>query len=146
LFQQGQAQQDIIRQVYSMIRIGVLPSLAVIALLAGSGAAAAQAVGPVEAVEANGTMRPKPALTAAQERAIYDAVFRQRVRTPTTKVPVAIGAAVPEAVELDVLPDQADPGSGWVTDLKYALVEDDIVLVDPIRMRVVDVIHGGARP
>ena len=129
-----------------MTKNGVLPSLAVIALLAGGSAAAAQAVGPVEAVEANGAMRPIAALTATQERAIYDVVIRQRVRNPTTKVPVAVGAAVPEAVELDQLPNQADPGSAWVTDLKYAVVEDDIVLVDPIRMRVVDVIHGGARP
>jgi Protein of unknown function (DUF1236) len=129
-----------------MTKTGFLPALAVIALLAGGGAAAAQAVGPVEAVEANGAVQPNPALTAAQERAIYDAVIRQRVRPPTTTVPAAIGAAVPQAVELAQLPNQADSGSDWVTDLKYALVENDIVLVDPVRMRVVDVIHGGAKP
>jgi hypothetical protein len=30
--------------------------------------------------------------------------------------------------------------------LKYATVEGDLVVVDPIRMRVVEVIHPGAGP
>jgi len=30
--------------------------------------------------------------------------------------------------------------------LKYALLEDDVVVVDTVRMRVVDIIHGAARP
>jgi hypothetical protein len=38
-----------------------------------------------------------------------------------------------------VLGDDADV-------LKYATVERDVVVVDPIRMRVIDVIHSGAGP
>ena len=31
-------------------------------------------------------------------------------------------------------------------DLKYAMVEDDVVVVDPVKLRVVEVIHGTNRP
>jgi hypothetical protein len=30
--------------------------------------------------------------------------------------------------------------------LKYAMVGDDVVVVDPVTMRVVDIIHGSTRP
>jgi hypothetical protein len=65
-------------------------------------------------------------------------------------VPSAVGAAVSPAAELAVLPHQAaaiasvDDAPG--KDLKYAMVEDDVVVVDPVKLRVVEVIHGNNRP
>jgi hypothetical protein len=44
------------------------------------------------------------------------------------------------------LPDQAAADQPWAEFLKYAMVDDDVVVVDPMAMRVVDVIHGNARP
>jgi hypothetical protein len=36
--------------------------------------------------------------------------------------------------------------TGQIWFLKYAMVESDVVVIDPIKTRIVDVIHGGARP
>jgi hypothetical protein len=36
--------------------------------------------------------------------------------------------------------------TGQIWFLKYAMVECDGVVTDPIKTRVVDIIHGGARP
>jgi len=47
-------------------------------------------------------------------------------------------------VKLSDLPDQA-ADAPWAAFLKYVMVVDDAVAVDPIAMRVVDVIRG-ARP
>jgi hypothetical protein len=129
-----------------MTKSGLFYSLATIAVLAGNGGAVAQTVGPDEAVGPNGTMNQSLALTPAQERAIYNAVIQQRVRTSTARVPVTIGAAVPQAVELDELPNQAAADTPSATLLKYAIVEGDVVVVDPNSLRVVDVIHGSAIP
>lgn len=123
-----------------------LPLLALLAFFIGTSGAVAQTVGPDEAVQPNGAVTQKLALTAAQRNAIYNAVIQQRVRTSTTLIPVAVGAPVPPFVKLAELPDQATADNPWATFLKYAMVEDDLVVVDPVRMRVVDVIHGNTRP
>ena len=129
-----------------MSRSGRFLSFAVIAFLLGTGGAFAQTVNPDEAVQPDGIMGQNFALTAAQECAIYNAVIGQRVGSSTTRIPTAIGAAVPQAVELGDLPDQAAASMPGAGPLKYAMVEGDIVVVDPISMRVVDVIHHSARP
>jgi len=122
----------------------------VVAFFAGASALAhAQTVGPDEAVTPQGAVTQKLALTAAQKIAIYNAVLGQRVRTATHAIRPAVGAPVPPSVTLADLPVQtvldADSfdGSG-LNVLKYAIVEGDVVVVDPVQMRVVDVIHGGA--
>jgi hypothetical protein len=51
---------------------------------------------------------------------------------------------VSRSVPLAELPDQT--GLTEASFLKYAMVADDVVVVDPIRMRVVDVIRGDFRP
>lgn len=112
----------------------------------GSTVASAQTVEPDEAVDAQGTVAPRLSLTEAQKSAIYNAVLAQRVRNSAAQVPAAVGALVPPAVELAELPDQSadDPSSHPETrDLKYAMVQDDVVVIDAVNMRVVEVIHGG---
>lgn len=120
--------------------------LAALTLCLGTAGADAQTIGPDEAVNANGAVTQQLALTQAQRAAIYNAVLQQRVRISTTCIPVAVGAPVPSMAELAELPDQAAANAPLVADLKYAMVEDDVVVVDPIRMRVVDIIHGDTRP
>jgi hypothetical protein len=117
------------------------PVLILLALLVGIGEAAAQAVGPDEAVTPSGAVTQKLALTPVQRSAIYNAVIREKTRTSMPRMAVAIGASVPPAVALRDLPDQAAIDDQEAGLLKYAMVEDDVVVVDPIRMRVVDVIH-----
>ena len=126
-------------------KIGIR-ALAIVMLLGGVSCAAAQTAVPDEAVRPNGDVVQKLGLTSAQESAIYNAVIRQRVGIKSYEVPVAVGAAFPLTVELRELPDQAAADNPWADLLKYAMVENTVVVIDPIRMRVVDIIHGGANP
>jgi hypothetical protein len=121
--------------------------LTALALLVGTTGAYAQSIGPDEAVNANGVVTQQLALTQAQKTAIYNAVLQQRVRTSAaaTRIPVAIGAPVPPMAELAELPDQAAADAPLAADLKYAMVEDDVVVIDSIRMLVVGIIHGNTR-
>jgi hypothetical protein len=112
----------------------------------GATAALAQSAGPDEAVRPNGAVTQQLALTAGQKSAIYNAVIGQRLRPRTDQIPVSVGALVPPFVELIDLPDQASAGDASAGVLKYAMVENDVVVVDPVLMRVVDVIRGVAKP
>jgi hypothetical protein len=115
--------------------------MAAVLYVLASAAALAQSVGPDEAVNARGNPPRQIRFTDAQKAVIYNAVLRQRVHSAAT-IPVTVGAAVSPVVELAYLPRQATPTDLAATDLKYAVVEDDVVVVDPVRMNVVAVIHG----
>ena len=123
-----------------------LPAVGLLALSLGATAALAQSAVPDEAVQPNGAVTQQLALTAGQKIAIYNAVFRQRVRHRADQISVSVGAPVPPFAELINLPDQASAGTASAAVLKYAMVENDVVVIDPIVMRVVDVIRGGAKP
>lgn len=123
-----------------------LAALVSFSLILGATAAVAQSVQPDEGLSANGAVRQDFALTAAQKRAIYDVVLQQRVRPPAERLNAAVGAPVPPAIELLDLPDQAAASNPAAGLLKYAMVQGDIVLIDPVSMRVVDVIRDGYRP
>jgi hypothetical protein len=127
-----------------------LLSLAALVLCIGAGSACAQSAGPDEAVGPNGIATQQLALTPVQRTAIYNSVMRQRVPSSSRGIIATIGAPVPPSATLLDLPDQNLPdqtaGGGEGSFLKYAMVEDDVVVVDPIAMRVVDVIHPGAVP
>jgi hypothetical protein len=121
-----------------------------LALFIGTAAAVAQTVGPDEAVKPDdGVVTEQLALTPAQKSAIYNAVLQQRVRASTTRIPAAtpvtVGGTVPPVVGLADLPDQAVADNFGTMFLKYAMVEDDVVVVDPITMRVVEIIRGSTR-
>jgi hypothetical protein len=135
------------RKEHGMIRISrlALPFLAALLYVAAAGGTAAQSVGADEAVGPGGTVTPNLTLTPVQRRAIYNAVARQRVQGSGRAIVAAIGAPVPPSAALRNLPDQAAGivGGGF---LKYAMVDDDVVLVDAIRMQVIDVIHGRLHP
>lgn len=123
-----------------------LPAVITFAILLGTGSALAQSIGPDEMVTSHGAVSQTLALTAAQKSAIYNLVMRARVRSAVNSVPAAVGAPVSPAAELHELPDQgamADPSTSL---LKYTVVANEVVVVDPIEMRVVDIIHDNARP
>jgi hypothetical protein len=124
----------------SRIQLFTLVSLAFAVV---SGAAAAQSVTPEEMIRPDGAVSQNFVLTAAQKNAIYNAILQQRVRLPAERLSAAVGAAVPSSIALVDLPDQATANDPAAALLKYAMVERDIVVVDPVSMRVVDVIRGG---
>jgi Protein of unknown function (DUF1236) len=88
----------------------------------------------------SGAIEQKLILSPAQRTAIYDQVSRDKSKvTPKDFSPV-IGADVPPMIELYALPDEAVAGVPAAKLYKYTMVEGKVVLVDPTKMRVVDVI------
>lgn len=130
-----------------------LSVLVLIASLPGITNAAAQSFGPDEAVGPPGLVSQQTILSPQQRRAIYEAVMRQRVRFADPAVAAVVGAPVPPSLLLYDLPDSPTGNLDQAADddavrpLKYAMAADDIVVIDPITMRVVDVIHrDGVKP
>jgi hypothetical protein len=121
-----------------------LPPFVVLTLFLGTANAIAQSAGADEAITSHGAVTQTVELTPAQKSAIYNAIVRQRVRASPTQIEATVGASVSRSVPLAELPDQT--GLTEASFLKYAMVADDVVVVDPIRMRVVDVIRGNFRP
>ena len=120
--------------------------LAFFVLLSAVCGATAQTAGPDEAIRPNGGIAQKTLLTPAQRNAIYNAVIRQKVPTSSHGITAVVGAPVLPSVPLSDLPSSDVMDRIGAGVLKYATVEGDVVAVDPIRMRVVDVIHGGITP
>jgi hypothetical protein len=123
-----------------------LSAAALLGLFFGIASALAQSAGPDEAIQPNGTVRQNLALTAGQRSAIYNIVIRQRAKPHADQISVAVGAPVPPTIDLVDLPDQATADNPSAALLKYAMVHGDVVVVDPVAMRIVDVIRNGAKP
>jgi hypothetical protein len=123
-----------------------LSAAALLGLFFGVAPALAQSAGPDEAIQPDGTLRQNLALTAGQRSAIYNIVIRQRAKPHADQISVAVGAPVPPTIDLVDLPDQATADNPSAALLKYAMVHGDVVVVDPVAMRVVDVIRNGAKP
>jgi hypothetical protein len=122
-------------------------SLVLVATVFGSVAADAQSAGSDEMIQPGGAVKQDIALTAAQKKSIYNAVFQQPVKPYTFELATAVGATVPPSVELADLPGDLGGGEPWAGGLKYAMAGDNmVVIVDPVHRRVVDVIHGGVKP
>jgi hypothetical protein len=121
-------------------------AVALLGLFLSVAPALAQSAGPDEAIQPNGTVRQNLALTAGQRSAIYNIVIRQRAKPHADPMAIAVGAPVPPTIDLVDLPDQATANNPSAALLKYAMVHGDVVVVDPLAMRVVDVIRNGAKP
>jgi hypothetical protein len=120
--------------------------LALFGLIFGIAPALAQSVGAIETVQPNGTVTQTLPLTAGQRNAIYNIVIRERAKPHADQISVAVGAPVPPTIDLVDLPDQVTVNNPSTALLKYAMVHGDVVVVDPVAMRVVDVIRNGAKP
>jgi hypothetical protein len=124
--------------------------IATLALMIGTaGMAAAQSTPqatlehPSETLSQPGPTSPSAQLrlTSAQKTAILDAVRQENKQvTPGSNFVVAVGGPVPPQLELYVLPDRALSTVPDAKSVKYTVMQNQIVLVDPTTMRVVDVI------
>ncbi len=123
-----------------------LSGLVLVGTVFGSMSAFAQSAGLEEAVQPNGAVPRIVTLTATQRSAIFNAVFRAAVKPYSAQLSATVGTPVPHTVELIDLPDNAVAGTLGAVGLKYAMAGNDIVLVDPVQMRVVDVIHQNTKP
>jgi hypothetical protein len=88
----------------------------------------------------SGAIEQKLILTPAQRTAIYDQVSKDKSKVAPKDFSPVIGADVPPMIELYTLPDDAVAGVPAAKLYKYTMVEGKVVLVDPTKMRIVDVI------
>lgn len=82
----------------------------------------------------------KPPLSPGQRRTLYDSVAKDKSKTAKVYFAPTVGADVPPMIELYTLPDQVVAENHTAESFGYTLEQDKVVLVDPTRMRVVDVI------
>jgi len=81
-------------------------------------------------------------LTAPQKTAIFKAVNQERAKiTPPPNFQAAVGAPVPASAELYPLPDAALAQAPAAKPYKYTFAQNQVVLIDPTTMRVVEVIR-----
>jgi len=80
-------------------------------------------------------------LTEAQKNTIAEAVRKANkpIDAPPSFV-ATVGAPVPPAIELHLLPDDALTQVPEAKTVKYTVTSNQLVLVDPTTMRVVDII------
>jgi Protein of unknown function (DUF1236) len=106
-----------------------------IALLASVGGAGGQAGLPE-------TSSSQIKLTSAQKLAILEAVLQDGRRTaaPTSFLP-AVGGPVPTSVLLHALPSGAAAQSPDLHGKKYTMVQNQVILVDPETLRVIDILR-----
>ena len=122
------------------IAVSIATSLMALIWSAGMQYAVAQAADPGNAPPSFSGSDQKLVLTEAQRRAIYAAATRDRVKPPQRRFPAEIGAEVPPMIELKPLPDEAVADNPTAKFYEYTVVQDRVVLVDPTKMQVVDVI------
>jgi len=104
----------------------------------GAGNAATSGTGSDAGV--SGAIEQKPLLTSAQRSAIYAEVSKDTSKTSPKDFSAVIGADVPPMIELYTLPDDALAAVPAAKLYRYTVVENKVVVVDPTRMRVIDVI------
>jgi hypothetical protein len=107
--------------------------------------AAAQAGFPGGAGDPESKAMSQPSqlkLSPAQKTAILNAVLQESAKiTPPANIQVSVGGQVPPSIELYTLPSGAMAQSPELRSLKYTMAQNQVVLVDPTTMRVVDVIR-----
>src|ERR1700724_1419378 len=81
-------------------------------------------------------------LSPAQKTAILNAVRQEGAKvTAPTNFQASVGGPVPPSIELYTLPSGAVSQSPELQSLKYTMAQNQVVLVDPTTMRVIDIIR-----
>jgi hypothetical protein len=122
-------------------RSGIVVAFAGIML--GCAGAFAQQVQPSPGGDAglSGAIEQKLLLTREQRAAIYREVSKDKSKSAPSEFSPVVGADVPPMIELYALPDDALAQIPAAKLYKYTMVQNKVVLVDPTRMRVIDVIE-----
>jgi Protein of unknown function (DUF1236) len=94
----------------------------------------------IDEMAGNGGVATNLELTPAQRNLIYQAVHRDKSKEAPSRFVARIGADVPPMIELYALPDQVLADNPVTKLYKFTRVDEQVVLVDPTKMRVVAVI------
>jgi hypothetical protein len=109
-------------------------------LLAGAGTANAQTTvitrEPVETRTVVTTQQPL-ALTPVQRQTIYRTIVRHPVQAAQPTVEYRVGTRVPQGARLYEVPQEVAVEVPAVRSYKYMMVNDRVVLVDPVTSEVV---------
>jgi hypothetical protein len=80
-------------------------------------------------------------LSASQKTAIFQSVTEEKVKSPPpANLSLAVGAQVPASVELYALPPNIVSSVPSTKQFKYTVAQNQVVLVDPASMKVVEII------
>jgi len=112
-------------------------------LIAGSAVpAAGQATPAHPGAEQNPAAVPSLKLTAAQKQTIYSSISSQKQReTAPPTFHASVGAVVPSSVDLQPLPKTIVDLIPELKDYEYAMVTNQVLLVDPKSKQVVEIIN-----
>lgn len=113
-----------------------------VAIVMGLGAASAQLSSPGGSSLAPEATQPSALqLSAAQKAEILNAIRQDNRKITPGTFPAAVGGQVPPSIELYPLPNGALAQAPELNLLKYTMTQNNVVLVDPTKMRVVEVIR-----
>jgi hypothetical protein len=93
----------------------------------------------------SGAIQQKPLLSSEQRSAIYAEVIKDPSKSSPQHFSAVVGADVPPMIELYALPDDATTIVPAAKLYKYTMVDDKVVVVDPTKMRIVDVIGRSSK-
>jgi hypothetical protein len=123
---------------------GVRYGTIALALTASVHLAAAQGF-PGAAGDAQSKAMSEPSqlkLSPAQRSAILTAVLQESGKvTPPPRFEATVGGQVPPSIELYMLPNGAMAQSPELRTLKYTMVQNQVLLVDPTTMRIIDILR-----
>ena len=110
------------------------------AIVAGAAGANAQTtIITREPVESRTVVTTEPLqLTPVQRRTIYRTIVRERVAPAEPMVEYRVGARVPESVRLYPVPREVAVEVPEIRSYRYMLVNNRVVLVDPMTSQVVE--------
>jgi hypothetical protein len=95
----------------------------------------------IEQASSPPTERSALALSGDQMRCIYSAIPKDQPRS-NLHLRLALGAEIPRDVELFGFPEEGLACAPELAGYRYILVEDDVVIVDPIDYAIGAVISG----
>ena|SRR5712692_7155361 len=128
--------------------ICIRESAVALALLASVSLAAAQNTpmgpsGAPPAAKSQDNVKPGAGLqlSAQQKTAIFQSVAKEKVKSPPpANLTLSVGAQVPPTVELYALPANIVSEVPAAKPFKYTVAQNQVVIVDPTNMRIVDII------
>ena len=95
----------------------------------------------IEQASSPSAERPALALSADQMQCIYSAIPKDQPRSEL-HLRLALGAEIPRDVELFGFPEEGLACAPGLAGYRYILVEDDVVIVDPIDYAIAAVVSG----
>jgi len=93
----------------------------------------------IEQVSSQSAKRPALALSTGQMRCVYAATPKDQARSDL-RIRLALGAEIPRNVELFAFPEEGLACAPELAGYRYIVVEDDVVIVDPVEYAISGVI------